>query len=317
MRYTRGQNSTINIGVLGSATTGATFTLTVQPIPSVNLWTQNTITLAASQSAYLTVNTSQVPCGLFITATPSVGDVTIFASPTLPLPDQVSCASASNGSCIVSVQTSGVRSVTIANASLFGSITIGVTSGASSASNVFYVVAQAAACPNAPTPTGGPSPFPTAFPVQTPQVSAVSSLKLSGDVAQLQSYAPVIAASCARALIISASRVSVLGMRAGSVIVDLSITPDASSVNAPSPQTLINSLITQAASSTSALATIMAPTAPVVTSYTPTVSVGTVYLCPDGSWQSTMLWCDSLAIIYFLISDFSGSMFVAVCFDPV
>jgi hypothetical protein len=319
VRYSRGQNSTIiYIGVLGSEISGATFTLTVQPmIPSVDLWTQNTVSVSASQTTYFTVNTSRVPCGLYITATPSVGDVTIFASPTLPLPDQTGCAAGGNGTCIVSVQSSGVRSVSIANASLFGSVTIGVTTGASSASNVFYLVAQAAACPSAPTPTGGPSPFPTAFPVQTPQVSAVSSLKLSGDVAQLQSYAPVIAASCARALNISASRVSVLGMRAGSVIVDLSITPDASSVSAPSPQTLINSLITQAASSTSALATIMAPTAPVVTSYTPTVSVGTVYLCPDGSWQSTMLWCDSLAIIYFSSRVSLVQFHVAMCFDPV
>jgi hypothetical protein len=272
--------------------------LVVQQRPcAIDLWTQNIFSIAASQSKYFTVNTSQVPCALFVTATPSAGDIVIFASTTLPLPDQTSCAAASNGTCISSVQTNGVRSVSIANASSFGSISIGVTSSPSSAMNVIYFVAQAAACPIgalAPTPTGGLSPFPTAFPVQTPQVSAVSSLKLGGDVAQLQAQAPVIAVSCARALNISASRVSVLGMRAGSVIVDLSITPDASSVSAPSPQTLINSLITQAASTTSALATIMAPTAPVVTSYTPTVTMGTVYLCPDGSWQSTMLWCDSL-----------------------
>ena len=74
----------------------------------------------------------------------------------------------------------------------------------------------------------------------------------------------------------------------------LSIAPDPSNANAVSAQSLANSLVSQAASPTSKLAAALAPTAAVDTSFSGTTSTGAVYLCPDGSWQSTLLcltWC--------------------------
>jgi hypothetical protein len=118
----------------------------------------------------------------------------------------------------------------------------------------------------------------------------VATLKISTDISLVtKSLKASICKSVTDTLAILFSRCSISGVRAGSAIVDVTIAPDASQPSV-APTALAASIVAQAANPSSPLVASMQAAAPVVTSYVATVAVSTMYQCPDGSWQTFIVW---------------------------
>jgi hypothetical protein len=290
---TQGRNLTVSnvqyqqlyIGVLLSSVNNTNFTITasLQACP-IALWTQSTVSLAASQVAFFVApKSAALTCGVSITASAFQGGVSsLLLSESVALPSNTSCGI----NCVNSTLSNGIRTIEYPLTSLNGNVYIGVQ--ASSASfNYISVLVQGVRCNG---PTQAPQ-VPLLYPTQTPVSSSSCNLRLLGDVTQLQSYVPQIIYATATAINITASRVTVVGMFAGSTIVQLSIAPDASNPSAPTPASVATTLASQSTSASSPLSTAMSQVASIDPSFSSSVSTGPpVYLCPDGSWQSSSLW---------------------------
>ena len=85
-------------------------------------------------------------------------------------------------------------------------------------------------------------------------------------------------------------RLAVVRLLAGSVLVEVAIAPDARDAGAASPAALAAALAAQATTPNSALASKLATLGAVDPAFVPPQANGPpAYLCPDGSWQSTLL----------------------------